>query len=61
MMLCPAPVGQVYFIGVAVVDKYEIANQTTIERALDAAVKCHNGLPAETSNNNRPCFFLHDR
>ena len=46
----------------AVVDKYNIANQTTIERALDAATMMSNGLPQETADiYGKPCFLVYDR
>ena len=46
----------------AVMSKYNVQNQTTIERALDAAVMMPNGLPCETvDENNVPCFLIYDR
>ena len=46
----------------AVVDKYNIENQTTIERALDAATMLPNGLPEETvDSNGKSCFLIYDR
>ncbi len=46
----------------AVVDKYNIENQTTIERALDSSAMMANGLPAETTDSNgKPCFLIYDR
>ena len=46
----------------AVVEKYNIANQTTIERALDAATMLPNGLPSESVDlSGKPCFQVYDR
>jgi hypothetical protein len=41
--------------------KYDIENQTTIKRALDAATMMPNGLPTEMSYGGKPCFSLQDR
>ncbi len=46
----------------AVVDKYNLANQTTIERALDAASLMANDLPAEFYDlQGLQCFCVYDR
>jgi len=46
----------------AVLDKFNVANQTTIERALDAASMLPNGLPDETvDSDGNPCFLIYDR
>ncbi len=46
----------------AVIDKYNVANETTIERALNGANLMANGLPAEATDlNNNPCFLVYDR
>lgn len=46
----------------AVINKYDVENQTTIERALDSAIMMPNGLPCETTDQNgNPCFLIYDR
>ena len=46
----------------AVIDKYNVVNETTICRALDAATMLSNGLPAETTDLfSNPCFQVYDR
>ena len=46
----------------AVANKYNMMNQTTIERALDSSTMLPNGLPCETvDENGEACFLIYDR
>lgn len=46
----------------SVIDKYQIENKTSIERALDSASMMPNGLPAEATDlYSQPCFCVYDR